>query len=442
MTPSELDFETSQATFNLNISEEAGENPDIVAAKHNKAREMSMPYALVRYMDNNSLYPKHDASGLHPAFRKLLANKPDKVGMFKDDLPNLNAFTQAANSDTAGESLNKWSEGVAKSFETQAGINIGAIRSLPPEKQANFMHLANQQLKKEIVLVRLLNQYAPENWQENWSDERVRKFVDTINQDVLVNQGSQPFDMSGVNIDRLRKGGFLDAEWSDVFGVFKLIHELENASKYNADYYNAIDEKSPLEDQVRLFKFLSDYSMDVRGYNLGGKIATGIANLLPFAVELGLTRGAATVTKEAAQMSVREAIKLTMREAAEQGVKGWLKAAGKSLTYIAKGEARRAPLFFGKDVAQTYLELEQKPVYYLGKNGVEQALSEERAGDFADVLVRNMVMGYGERFTEQLGGRNIEFHLMAIDRIGYTCQGEASFECTNPDVIAGFRKYN
>ena len=395
------------ATANLNLSEMSGENPDISAAMHDRARELNLPYPIVRDMDNTQLYPKHDASSLHPAFQRLLAGNKDKVGMYKDDLKALNGFVEAANSDTYGPTRENWIKMQLENFGKNIGFDLGQVikqnkDSMDEKTLAQLVHRLNQIQKRDIIIASELQRRGEPGWQE-WSDESLQRYVEGLNED-LAAEGKAPLDLSYLNVNRLRKGGFTSADWTEIFGIIKTGVDLYKTVSRPAEWLNSINEYSPLEDQLVLNDFLQKYSLDVRGRDTWGNTANVMYQMIPFMVELGLTGGYATVARGGAKMGIRQAIKASLSAAKGQGLKGYAKAVGESIGYIARGEAMRSVAYLPANIAEAYMEVEQKPVYYVDDKGIQQTLTESQADEFGTVLFRHIATGYMERVSEQMGG--------------------------------------
>ncbi len=401
------EIDTIMATANLNLSEMSGENPDISAAMHNKARELNLPYSIVRDMDNTQLYPKHDAASLHPRFQEVLAGNKDKVGMYKDDLKALNSFVEAANGDTYGPTRENWIKLQLDNFGKNIGFDLNGVieenrESMDEKTLAQLVHRLNQIQKRDIVIASELQRRGEPGWQE-WEDNHLREYVESLNEN-LVAEGKAPLDLSYLNVNRLRKGGFTSADWTEVFGIFKTATDLYKTVSRPAEWLNSINEYSPLEDQLVLNDFLQKYSLDVRGRDTWGNTANVMYQMIPFMAELWLTGGYATVARGGAKMGIRQAIKASLSAAKGQGLKGYAKAVGESLGYIARGEAMRSVAYLPSNIAEAYMEVEQKPVYYTDDKGIQQTLSESQADEFGTVLFRHIATGYMERVSEQMGG--------------------------------------
>lgn len=170
-------------------------------------------------------------------------------------------------------------------FGKNIGFDLGQVikqskDSMDEKTLAQLVHRLNQIQKRDIVIVSELQRRGEPGWQE-WEDNHLREYVESLNED-LVAEGKAPLDLSYLNVNRLRKGGFTSADWTELFGIFKTATDLYKTASRPAEWLNSINEYSPLEDQLELNKILCHYSLNVKGRTPHGLIYIWILKLLPF----------------------------------------------------------------------------------------------------------------------------------------------------------------
>ncbi len=414
------------ATFNLNVSEFSGANPDIEAAFHNKAKELGLPYSIVKELDNAQLRMHHDASTLHPVFQKVLANNPNRVGMYTDDLKNLDNFTKAANPfETQSMQFDPLIKSVRNPYENakeQAILNTlskyganadmndeGAVKHLlqiydPVEEKAHKALYVQELIEKinglkmrDIALMQELDDHVP-GWRD-YNDERLMNAIRDLN-NLLATEGKAPIDLAYFNVDRIRKGGI---ETANPRQMFDILGVLTYSDLLNTRIFGAKFSRTGPEGAAGMSEYLDEYALQLKGQTVGAKTLDTIYQMIPYIVEWRLTGGAGTAVKGGMKMGLKALMNYSFKQAAGQGFRGKAKAVGQTLAGWLGSTAKRMPAYTPKLTAQAVQEAESTPVVYLDDEGVQQTMTDNQADELGTIIVRNVLTQYAELATEQIG---------------------------------------
>lgn len=451
------------ATFHLNLTKH--ESPEHVTLKMDKAKEMGLPYPLVAQLDNSDLERPLSAAPLSPRFQKYLADNTYKVPMFRDQLEpadslvrwlvragqtrqqvvdGLNQLYEAGGvpyprrlsleqrgykeiapgkylkdgevlssiatpEDAMGPEERKRVEAMMETLRTRTDINIDDLTGYDQLSEAGKKALLGRYsaaLEQEVAVLSSLMEGYGEKWR-SYPDDTVRELVDRIGREEGV-------DLSHINIDRLRKGGASTVDLAQALNFFGAVDIVRFATQHTPEQIAAIDENSPIEDQLAKIKYLSEYGLEMRGRSVGAQTAQTLVNALPFIAEVFTTRGLTAVAKQGGSLTLKAAISQTLKAArdkvlVEGGKKALkksfmpsLKGVGSALGLVAKGEAKRLPLYVPRDVIRALDEVEQGPVYYMN-NGVKVDIPEAEVEKIGDVVTRNLLSTYMENTSEYLG---------------------------------------
>lgn len=461
------------ATASLRLT--AGENPDAVAMALQKSKELGIPYIWAREMDNADLQPDVTAEGLNPRLQRVLAENVDRAPIYRGHLP---ALDRAANvlDDIEMSPLERYEElprergpeglqmlnardwaklgyrlmpsgELVKYGQTvPPPVRLGDIvsgdeeralvdRTLEALKKSTGFNLADwesflvmsqagkkevlggfiAQVERENALLRQLNADYPEGWIDK-SDQGVRERIASIEKRFNV-------DLSDISIDRLRKGGLLEVDYFEVANLFGVRDIFKLVTRMSPEELASVNADSPIEDQLAKLKHLSEQSIALRGFDLAGKVATGVVHMIPYMAEFAMTSGIATAGKAGARTAVKvgarsvtkvsvgtstkvgvgTAVKTALRQGGFTGVregakalftKQGVKAIGQAVKAIATGEAKRLPFYAPKNVVQAYSELHSGPVYFFEEGGVKTVVPEATVGEMFTLIARKTLATY------------------------------------------------
>jgi hypothetical protein len=446
------------ATASLRLT--AGENPDAVAMALQKSKELGIPYIWAREMDNADLQPDVTAEGLNPRLQRVLAENVDRAPIYRGHLP---ALDRAANvlDDIEMSPLERYEElsrergpeglqmlnardwaklgyrlmpsgELVKYGQTvPPPVRLGDIvsgdeeralidRTLEALKKATGFDLSDwesflvmsqagkkevlggfiAQVERENALLRQLNADYPEGWIDK-SDQGVRELIASVEKRFNV-------DLSDISIDRLRKGGLMEVDYLEAANLFGVRDIFKLATRMSPEELASVNADSPIEDQLAKLKHLSEQSIALRGFDLAGKVATGVVHMIPYMAEIALTSGIATAGK----VGVGTAVKSALRQGGFTGVragakalftKQGAKAIGQAVKAIATGEAKRLPFYIPRNVAQAYSELNSGPVYFFEEGGVKTVVPEAEVGEMFTLIARKMLETYAGNAAEWTG---------------------------------------
>lgn len=397
-----------RASFNLNLSEQSGEQPDLVLSNHIRAKEQNLPYRLIQGLDNTQLYPKHDASGYDPAFQKLLASNYDMVGMVKDDLKTWDELSRQVNhregEPTVGPTKTNWAKMQYKNFRDR-GVDVEKVikdEANPDWMRRKLVGEYIRDVETTIGVINVLNAHADKDWQ-SFNDEKLKRLLNNIKE-----SEGWDIDVDSINLEMLRKRNISDLGAEDFlqgFTAYNMV-ELGNALGLKVEEIMSIDERNPVEQQLMKLSFLMGMLDDERGMTTGGQIGNVLAQMPGFAIEFAATCGLTKVAAAGAKggtVSAMASAKEIMKQSMQQGLKSAIKAIPKAMGVMAKGEAKRIGAFTTQEIAQAYVDIQQKPLYWVGEDGLEVQLSEDRSNELGTVIVQNILKRYLENFSENMG---------------------------------------
>jgi hypothetical protein len=414
------------ATFNLNVSEFSGANPDIEAAFHNKAKELGLPYSVVKELDNAQLHPHHDASTLHPVFQRLLALDMHRVGMYKDDLLKLDAFVKAANPpktevwetdpliNMVRNPYVQQKEQAVDSVLSEYGQNADwddrkAVERLlqihtPYEEKAHNALYVQELIKKintlkmrDIALMQELDAHVS-GWKD-FNDERLMTAIRDLNTQ-LPAEGKAPIDLTYFNVGRIRKGGI---ETTDPRQMFDIFGALTVSDALGTAVFGTKPSRVGPEGTAGMSEYLDEYALQLRGQTVGAQTLDTIYQAVPYIAEMLFTNGVVSTAKNGVKMGLKESAKYNFKQAAGQGLKGKAKAVGQTLADWLGSTAKRMPAYAPKLTAQAVQEAESTPIVYLDGEGVQQTMTENQADELGTAIARNILTQYAELATEQIG---------------------------------------
>ena len=201
----------------------------------------------------------------------------------------------------------------------------------------------------------------------------------------------------------------------DVYGVGKTIPDAvalgSHALKLNARKGTPIEAMD--QDGLDAMEKLLEYNVQAkRPGSAMNTIVGGIADIIPFGVELAITGatfgggGGGMIAKAAAKKGVRVGLEKAGAAIAERVIeKGVVR---KVADVIGRSTLRTLPTWglaaVTKTIAQTNLDRMGNPVFKRAEDGSLSFNMESPEGTWAQAYTRNLVGDFTERFTEMLGG--------------------------------------
>lgn len=461
-TTSQTQFQ-QRADMNLRLFDGNAEQWTIAHDKLREARSKGIPLQLedILESDNNVIFGL-TSEGLNPRLQQVLAEHPDRVATYRDQLPRLNAFANASDwasktpeertleiqklyhrkgiplekrkqygnlrgtsggtfSDASGRRVNPVSyldacgaserEVITRAIETirkQTGFDAGKLEGydkLSDDGKKFVVGTALSHFKKVNALMAALQHEVGSNWRD-MSDANLRKQITALS----VNLNT---DFSDIDTAALRKGDVTDVDYMEMLNVFGW----RDIAKVGASAFGftrsseelaKIDANSPLEDQLALLEHLKQQSLGMRGLDFWGDVANAVAVSTPYILEFLATGGVATVGKLSARAAVRQALKA----GGVEGVRGIATAMfrkegraalGKAAGAILTAEAKRAPFLLPKNIAQAIEEADSGPVYLPGEDGLKTVVPQAKVDQVVTLALRNVLRDYISRTTEWSG---------------------------------------
>lgn len=385
----------AQAKANLILT--ASENPDTTAAWLEKSKEQNIPFQWVKSLDNRFQFEDWDVSGFSEGFKKILAENPIRVPLYRNQLEELDGFTRfvdsmkldtrermeaqrkqlAAQEDTRARRRELVDRGLIPSenghvfydgkgnavvdpvfpeevvgpeeakmltlalekFKGGLGVNDAeaALAGASDEGKRLLLAQTNQYMKRENALIRQMNSDYP-GW-VGWNDRQLRTALDNVS----TRYGVPSEDME---TSRFRKAGTESTSAFDMLNLLGWMDITDAVSKISAHGFSgygkhiaSIDENSPLEDQRELLRHLGKESVELRGRTTSAQTLDVLFNAVPYMAEFAATGGMASVAKGGARVGLYQAMKSALREGGFTGFKAGIKALGTTEGLSAVGKA-------------------------------------------------------------------------------------------------------
>ena len=193
-------------------------------------------------------------------------------------------------------------------------------------------------------------------------------------------------DVSDINLKTLKKGGLGEVDYGEMmnaFGARDMIRQfLFPWTMKPLQRWNSGSLYSDIEDRYRQVR---EQNKELLGYNLAGKVATGVSHSVPYVMELLATGPVTKVAGAPARVRYRKPAEGGGFTGVAAGAKALftpsgLSALAKAAGTVLKVEAKRLPfLATGIGGGRCRNQMNPEPVAFFDEGGVKGRCSPKRA---------------------------------------------------------------
>ena len=376
------------AQFNFNLSQEVGDQAEIVAKENDMAQQQGIPANLLHEIDNNSINRYANISVLDASLKKMIANNPRSAAYVRKNVP---AWENVAEIKPISE------EAMRPGFEY-----VSPYEALRRTKVAHVDEA--KRLQERVAVMSYLSMY-PDDWRDT-TDDDLRNMLNAAKKETGI-------DTSDWDMSEFRRYGL---EWKnvDLEGALNLfgVRDIQNliGNVYDQERYKDLDlskvnENSPLDQILYKERLLRKEYEKTRGTTVAlDAVNTAIASI-PWWVELGMTGPIAGINGITPTKLIEQTLKAPYKHWRLAGPKVIAHAVGKGLGYAGLGAVKRIPYYLPKNVAEAYNN------YYtngsvtipIGDGEIMMEVPESRVAYFWQGLVTSVLMQTTETFSEELG---------------------------------------